>query len=73
MEHADVKFLAGGRPIYAHRSVLSCQSDYFAAVFRFRYAFRRMTLADVYMCRNVWLRYLLEALFHCSTVYRIWI
>lgn len=36
MEHADVKFVAGGRPIYAHRVVLSCQSEYFAAMFRFR-------------------------------------
>lgn len=36
MEHADVKFLAGGRPIYAHRAVLACQSEYFAAMFRFR-------------------------------------
>ncbi|CAM9605809.1 unnamed protein product, partial [Sphacelaria rigidula] len=38
MEHADVKFLAGGKPIYAHRSVLACQSEYFAAMFRFRCA-----------------------------------
>eukprot|EP00752_Nemacystus_decipiens_P007119 g6377.t1 len=36
MEHADVKFIAGGRPIYAHRAVLSCQSEYFDAMFRFR-------------------------------------
>ncbi|CAM9443167.1 unnamed protein product, partial [Choristocarpus tenellus] len=33
-EHADVKFVAGGRPIYAHRVVLACQSQYFAAMFR---------------------------------------
>lgn len=38
MEHADVKFIAGGRPIYAHRAVLSCESEYFAAMFRFRSA-----------------------------------
>ncbi|CAM9859255.1 unnamed protein product [Scytosiphon promiscuus] len=36
MEHADVKFVAGGRPIYAHRVLLSCESEYFAAMFRFR-------------------------------------
>ncbi|CAN0090833.1 unnamed protein product, partial [Ectocarpus fasciculatus] len=41
MEHADVKFIAGGRPIYAHRAVLSCQSEYFAAMFRFRDQMRR--------------------------------
>ncbi|CAM9154068.1 unnamed protein product [Discosporangium mesarthrocarpum] len=33
-EHADVKFLANGRPIYAHKAVLACQSQYFAAMFR---------------------------------------
>lgn len=38
MEHADTKFIANGRPIYAHRAVLSCQSEYFAAMFRFRCA-----------------------------------
>ena len=38
MEHADVKFVAGGRPIYAHRAVLSCESEYFDAMFRFRCA-----------------------------------
>lgn len=38
MEHADVKFIAGGRPIYAHRAVLSCESEYFSAMFRFRCA-----------------------------------
>lgn len=36
MEHADVKFVAGGRPVYAHRAVLSCESEYFSAMFRFR-------------------------------------
>lgn len=36
MEHADVKFLADGKPIYAHRAILSCRSEYFAAMFRFR-------------------------------------
>lgn len=36
MEHADIKFIAGGRPIYAHRAVLSCESEYFDAMFRFR-------------------------------------
>eukprot|EP00903_Cladosiphon_okamuranus_P005884 g5820.t1 len=36
MEHADVKFVAGGRPIYAHRAVLSCECEYFDAMFRFR-------------------------------------
>lgn len=39
MEHADVKFVAGGRPIYAHRAVLSCESEYFDAMFRFRCAY----------------------------------
>lgn len=37
MEHADVKFIANGKPVYAHRAVLSCESEYFAAMFRFRY------------------------------------
>jgi alpha-tubulin suppressor-like RCC1 family protein len=32
-EHADVRFLAGGRPIYAHRAVLCARSEYFAAMF----------------------------------------
>lgn len=37
MEHVDVKFIAGDRPVYAHRAVLSCGSEYFAAMFRFRH------------------------------------
>ncbi|CAM9295602.1 unnamed protein product [Hapterophycus canaliculatus] len=44
MEHADVKFIAGGRTIYAHRAVLSCESEYFAAMFRFRYQMGRGTM-----------------------------
>jgi alpha-tubulin suppressor-like RCC1 family protein len=32
-EHADVRFLAGGRPIYAHRAVLCARSEYFAVMF----------------------------------------
>lgn len=39
MEHVDVKFIAGDRPVYAHRAVLSCGSEYFAAMFRFRYEY----------------------------------
>lgn len=31
---SDVKFVAGGRPIHAHRCVLTARSSYFAAMFR---------------------------------------
>jgi len=31
---ADVKFVAGGRPIYAHRFILAKRSEYFEAMFR---------------------------------------
>ena len=31
---ADVKFVAGGRPIFAHRCILVARSAYFAAMFR---------------------------------------
>lgn len=41
MEHVDVRFIAGDRPVYAHRAVLACGSEYFAAMFRFRYVRRR--------------------------------
>ncbi|CAM9707142.1 unnamed protein product [Laminaria digitata] len=41
MEHVDVKFIAGDRPVYAHRAVLSCGSEYFAAMFRFSVDRRR--------------------------------
>lgn len=36
MAYADVKFVAEGRPLYAHRAVLVCQSEYFTAMFHFR-------------------------------------
>lgn len=50
MEHADVKFVADGKPIYAHRAVLSCQSEYFAAMFRFRYALSSLLVRCVIRC-----------------------
>ena len=31
---ADVKFIAGGRAIYAHRAILSASSEYFRSMFR---------------------------------------
>ncbi len=31
---SDVKFVAEGRPIFAHRNILVSASDYFAALFR---------------------------------------
>lgn len=46
MEHVDVRFIAGDRPVYAHRAVLSCGSEYFAAMFRFRYVCRRVSWVD---------------------------
>ena len=33
-EWADVKFVANGKPIYAHRCILSARSTYFSAMFR---------------------------------------
>ena len=56
IECADVKFLAGGRPIYAHRAVLSCRSEYFSAMFRFRCdssGMIRTTLVDK-VCAVTW-------------------
>ncbi|GMH56388.1 hypothetical protein TL16_g02122 [Triparma laevis f. inornata] len=33
-EWADIKFMANGKPIYAHRCILSARSTYFSAMFR---------------------------------------
>ena len=33
-EWSDIKFLANGKPIYAHRCILSARSTYFSAMFR---------------------------------------
>jgi len=33
-EYADIKFMANGKPIYAHRCILAARSSYFSGMFR---------------------------------------
>lgn len=33
-EYADIKFVANGKPIYAHRCILAARSAYFSSMFR---------------------------------------
>jgi hypothetical protein len=33
-EYADIKFVANGKPIYAHRCILAARSSYFSSMFR---------------------------------------